>query len=43
MNLFDCVNRQLLQNGTIYQAKNDEQQGDPWDMKPKMIELIEHS
>jgi len=27
----------------MYQARNDEQQGDPWDLKPKMIELIEHS
>jgi len=37
------VNRRLLENGTMYQARNDGQQGDPWDLKPKMIELIEHS
>jgi len=43
MNLSDCVNKQLLKNGIMYQAKNDEQQGDLWDLKPKMIELIENS
>lgn len=40
MNQFDYANKQLSKNGTMCRVKNDVQQADHWDLKPKMIELI---
>lgn len=41
-NQFDYESRQLLQSDTMHRVKNDEQRADLWNLKPKMIELIEY-